>query len=102
MSWIEKLQHRWNVNFWQAIAILAVFALTGTTVVMVMKPMLHLLFENEIPTWARIAYYILILPIYNLLLLFYGFLFGQYKFFIGFEKKTWNRISDRFKKKKED
>jgi len=42
------------------------------------------------------VYYILILPIYFTILLFYGFIFGQSKFFLSFVKKT---IS-RFKRKK--
>ncbi len=99
MSWIEKLQQRWKVkNVWQVVAILIVFALTGSTVVFIMKPLLHLFFGTKIPTWARIVYYILILPIYNLILLFYGFLFGQYHFFLSFEKRFFNRIFSRKKK----
>ncbi len=44
------------------------------------------------PLWASIAYYILILPIYNVFLLVYGFLFGQLRFFWDFEKRFFNRI----------
>lgn len=99
MSWIDKLQQRWQAkSVWQVIAILLVFALTGTTVVVVMKPLLRFFFGNEIPAWARIVYYILILPIYNLILLFYGFLFGQFRFFLAFEKKFFSRIFSRKKK----
>ncbi len=97
MSWLLKLQQRWNMkNVWQVIAILICFALTGTTVVWIMKPTLRFLFGNEIPVWAKIVYYILILPIYNLILLFYGFVFGQFNFFLEFEKKTFRRITSLF------
>lgn len=100
MSWIEKLQTRWKIgSSKQVIIILIVFALTGTTVVLIKKPLLQFLFGVEIPLWARIVYYILILPFYNLVLLFYGFIFGQYQFFIDFEKRTWKRITSRFAKK---
>jgi hypothetical protein len=99
MSWLQKLQQRWNTkNIWQVIAILLCFALTGTTVVWIMKPTLHFLFGNEIPLWTKIAYYILILPIYNLILLFYGFVFGQFHFFLEFEKKSFRRVASLFKK----
>jgi hypothetical protein len=42
--------------------------------------------------WASITYFILILPVYNVFLLFYGFVFGQFKFFWEFEKKFFKRI----------
>ena len=63
-----------------------------------MKPMLRFLFGNEIPLWAKAAYYILILPIYNLVLLFYGFIFGQFNFFLEFERRFFKRVTSLFKK----
>ena len=93
MNWIEKLRTRWQVkNTWQVFVILLVFACTGYTVVAISKPLLHLLFEGEIPVWARVLYYDLILPVYNLFLLLYGFVFGQFAFFWGFEKRVYQRI----------
>jgi hypothetical protein len=100
MSWLQKLQQRWNAkSIWQVIAIILVFALTGSTVVWIMKPTLRFFFGNEIPIWARIAYYILILPVYNIVLLCYGFIFGQFNFFFEFEKRFFKRIFYRSKKK---
>lgn len=98
VTWIDKLKTRWKVeNTAQVILILVVFALTGTTVAYIMKPLLQWLFEpNEIPTWAKIVYYVLILPIYNLLLLLYGLLLGQFQFFWNFEKKFFSRLFSRF------
>ena len=99
MNWLQKLQRRWNVkNIWQVFAILLCFALTGTTIVWLMKPLLRFLFGNEIPLWAKMAYYILILPIYNLVLLFYGLIFGQFNFFLEFEKRFFKRIASLFRK----
>ncbi len=99
MTWIQKLQQRWNAkNVWQVLAILISFALTGTTIVWLMKPLLRFLFGNEIPTWAKVAYYILILPIYNVVLLFYGFIFGQFNFFLEFEKRSLKRMASLFRK----
>jgi len=80
------------------VAILLAFACTGMTIVWLMKPILHSLFGYEIPYWARVAYYILILPVYNLVLLFYGFVFGQFKFFLEFEKRFFRRTKSLFKK----
>jgi len=62
------------------------------TVVYLMKPVLKFLFGEHIPVWALILYCIFILPIYNIFLLFYGFLFGQFHFFWTFEKRLLKRV----------
>lgn len=102
-SWIDKLKTRWNLESTkQVMIILLVFALTGTTVLVIKKPLLNFLFPSgDIPLFFYIAYYILIFPVYNLFLLFYGAIFGYFKFFWEFEKKTFNKIKERFKKKKQ-
>jgi hypothetical protein len=99
MSWLQKLKDRWKVqSVWQVILILIVFACTGTTVVYIAKPILKWCFEPKpVPMWGRILYYILILPVYNVFLLAYGFLFGQFKFFYEFEKRFLNRIFSKFR-----
>ena len=99
MSWLQRLQQRWNMkSLWQVVVILFVFACTGFTVLWLKRPTLYFFFGEEIPGWAKAVYYILILPIYNLILLFYGFVFGQFHFFLEFEKKTFRRIGSMFKK----
>ena len=99
MSFIQKLQTRWQVkSATQVIIILIVFACTGFTI-MFLKPVItDALFDGEKPTWFSIMYWILIFPIYNMFLLFYGFIFGQFRFFWEFEKKFFNRIFYRRKK----
>jgi hypothetical protein len=93
VNWIERLRNRWQVkNTRQVLIILLVFACTGYTVVAISKPILQQLFQGQIPFWARVVYYILILPIYNLFLLLYGFIFGQFTFFWSFEKRVYHRI----------
>lgn len=96
--WIRKLQLRWGVTPRQVIIILIVFACTGSTVVMIKKPILNFIFQGEDPSWIfYVLYYIFILPIYNLFLLIYGYIFGQFQFFWEFEKRFFNRM---FGKKK--
>lgn len=92
--WIDKLKERWNVqNTFQVVIILVVFACTGTTVALIARPLLRAIFSPDVvPTWATVMYYVLILPIYNILLLFYGFVFGQFRFFWNFEKRFFSRI----------
>ena len=100
-EWVEKLKSRWHVkSAWQVVIILIVFACTGFSV-MFLKPVItDLLFREEGSTWFSILYWILILPIYNLLLLFYGFVFGQFKFFWEFEKRFFGRIFGTRRKQK--
>jgi hypothetical protein len=100
MSWLQKLQTRWKAkNIWQVVAILLVFCCTGMTVVAIMRPTLHFLFGARIPSWANVLYYILILPVYNIVLLMYGFIFGQFRFFYDFEKRFFTRLASFFGKK---
>lgn len=104
MSWLQQLQARWKVNsVTQVLLILTTFALTGTTVVYISKPLLAAIFGSDgIPVWARIIYYILILPVYNLFLLAYGFLLGQFSFFWEFEKRFLKRMSSIFGDRKNE
>lgn len=96
-GWTDKLKSRWKVeSTFQVIIILVVFACTGTTVALIAKPLLHVLFApDEVPAWAMVTYYVLILPIYNVFLLCYGFLFGQFSFFWNFEKRFFARLLGR-------
>lgn len=95
---IEKLKQRWQVNSaWQVLIILVVFACTGYSIIGI-KHLIGITSETDLV--YRISFYILVLPIYNLLLLMYGFVFGQFKFFLAFEKRFFKRIIDLFVKKK--
>lgn len=98
-GWLEKLRERWNLNsIGQVIVVLIVFACTGFTVLFLKQPILRL-FAGDPPfsTIATVAYYLLILPIYNIILLAYGFLFGQFRFFWAFEKRFVKRFISIFR-----
>jgi Na+-driven multidrug efflux pump len=95
-GWFKKLQERWNVSATQVVLILIVFACTGFTVMFLKKPLLSLLGADD-SIWATVAYYVLILPLYNAILLVYGFIFGQFRFFLDFEKRFFSRIFGRAK-----
>jgi hypothetical protein len=94
VNWIDKLQNRWKVgNTYQVVIILLVFACTGFTVLFLKRPLFEYIFESQpMPVWATIVYYLLILPVYNVILLIYGFIFGQFRFFWNFEKRLFARI----------
>lgn len=86
-----NLKQRWNLKSnWQIIAIILVFAITGSTAAMLSKPILHCLGiskETHHIDLYILLYFVIIFPIYQILLVSFGFLFGQFQFFWNFEKK---------------
>lgn len=92
----KKLSNKWVVNHrWEMIAIFIVFAITGSVSGKLAGPFANLLGFNEgnFSGWvywpARI---LLIFPIYQVLLVLFGWLFGQFRFFWSFEKKMLKRM----------
>lgn len=102
MNWIKKLKTRWKLeSAWQVVVVLLVFACTGFTILFLKKPLLNWLAGPQgDTTLASVLYYIFILPLYNVVLLGYGFIFGQFKFFLAFEKRFMERFFSWFKRKK--
>ena len=97
-GWIQKLQERWGVSASKVIIILIVFALTGFTIMFLKRPVVAFFVgDGKQSLIFGIIYYLLILPIYNLFLLIYGFLLGQFSFFWKFEKLFFRRIFRRNK-----
>ena len=85
---------KWSLdNARQVLVILLVFALTGTTVLVIKKPLTNWLYpEGNYSALFTVIYLIFILPVYNILLLFYGFIFGQFRFFWKYEKRFFRKI----------
>ena len=93
---MKRLSDRWGVSPGRVILILIVFACTGTTVMLLKRPVVAFFAgDGEQPLLFSILYYLLILPIYNVILLIYGFIFGQFSFFWEFEKRFIRRITGR-------
>lgn len=88
---MSTFKKRWNIKSnWQVFVILVVFAITGSTAAYLSKPVLSLfgIVRNETSGWVYWPLYIiLIFPIYQVLLVTFGFIFGQFEFFWAFEKK---------------
>jgi hypothetical protein len=100
--WIKRLQQRWGVNSaWQVLVILVVFACTGFTAMYLKKPVFNWLgVDEDTPGWLRVLIYLFtVLPAYQLFLLAYGYLFGQFAFFWNFEKRMFSRIGRWFTRK---
>lgn len=88
---MASFKERYHITSnWQYALILLVFALTGSTAAYLAKPLLAWvgITRETVPVWLYyIIYFVGIFPVYQVLLVGYGFLFGQFKFFWAFEKK---------------
>lgn len=95
MSFLQTLKNRWKLeSIGHVLIVLLVFACTGFSVLFLKKPLFNWIgASEEYSTLFTILYYIFILPIYNIILLIYGFIFGQFAFFWAFEKKMWFRMT---------
>ena len=93
---MNRLKKKWGItsNF-QIIIILLVFSITGSVAVWIAKPVLTLvgLDKQTVSPWLFWPIRIFIIfPIYQLLIVIIGALFGQFKFFWAFEKKMLVRL----------
>ncbi|WP_277631610.1 DUF6787 family protein [Avrilella dinanensis] len=90
------LKQKWGVqsNF-QLVIIFIVFAITGSTSAWITRPILAYI-GIEKATMNPFIYWplsiLLILPVYKILLIIIGTVFGQYKFFSQFVKKMLIRM----------
>ncbi len=102
MNWIERLKTRWKLkSAGQVVIVLVVFTCTGFTIFFLKRPLLSWLAgEQGDSTLATVLYYVFILPLYNIILLGYGFVFGQFQFFWEFEKRFMERFFTWFKSEK--
>lgn len=92
----KKLEKRWKVQYkWEIIRIFIVFAVTGTSSMFVGKPLIKLIGitkENLNVFVYWVLYIIITLIFYKILLLIFGWIFGQFNFFRDFVKKMLGRF----------
>ena len=82
MPIFARMQERWGVGLGGAAAILLAFSLAGMTTLWLKGPVVGLLLPRAAPGWVQWAIYLIVmLPLYQLLLLGYGTLLGQFDFF---------------------
>ena len=87
--WVSRLKTKWNIaSNKDFIMIMLVFSLAGMGISFVRPLVFHVLKIDHAALWIKILVYIpLIPPVYQLGLLFFGFLLGQFPFFWEKEKK---------------
>ncbi len=87
---MRKLKQHWNITSnWQLTVIFIVFAITGSTSAKLAAPLTEAIGITSDNGWyiywpIRI---LIIFPAYQVLLVFFGWLFGEFHFFWNFEKK---------------
>src|SRR4051812_46015626 len=94
-GWIQKLKERWQVkSTFQIIVIFVVFAFTGFSIMYLKRYIQELAgFDNTTAWWIKLLFSLLIiLPLYQVVLLFWGTLLGQFRFFWNFEKRIFRAI----------
>ena len=93
---INKLEKKWIVNQrWELIRIFLIFALTGSSSVFVGRPFIKLLGVSKDNFHISVYYALFIvisLVFYQILLLLWGWILGQFDFFWRFEKKMLKRL----------
>ena len=93
---MENLKERWGITSnWQIIIILFVFSITGSSSLFVAKPIIKFIGITKdnlhiLVYW--ILYVLISFVFYQILLIFFGWIFGQFKFFWNMEKKILKRF----------
>ena len=96
MSVVARMKTRWGVGPGGVIAILAAFSLAGLTTMRLKGPVMGLMFpEAESGWWQWAVYLVIMLPIYQMLLLGYGAVLGQFNFFWSKLKAVGRLVSGR-------
>jgi hypothetical protein len=101
-GFFQRLQAKWQLkSLTQVLLVLLVFACTGTTILLIKNPILSFFgIERGGGFVNTLAYLLLVLPLYQIMLLIYGFIFGQFRFFWEKEKQMVKRIGRLFAGKK--
>ena len=96
LFFFKKLEKKWILDYkWEMIRVFMVFAITGSSSLFVGRPIIKMLGitkENLNPIIYWILFIIIGLIFYQILLVSFGWLFGQFKFFWEFEKKMLRRF----------
>ena len=96
---LERMKQKWGLtSIWQVVLILIVFSITGMTVVWIRPIIFKILGIEDASGWLKtISYLVLVFPLYQCLLLLYGFIFGQFNFFWEKEKKLVKAVMRLFR-----
>ena len=95
MDLVNKIKRKWEIRSnHQLLIIFLVFGITGSTAAWISKPILEFIGikQSNISLWLYWPIRIIIIfPLYQILLLITGTIFGQSKFFKNFIKKMFKK-----------
>ena len=92
---MNRLKEKWQITSnLQLTIIFIVFAITGSTASKIAAPVVHFfgIYSETNPILYWPLRIILIFPLYQVLLVLFGWIFGQFKVFLAFEKKMLRRL----------
>lgn len=93
MAFLDRFKKKYSIESnWDAFLIIVVFSITGSLSVKVGRPVLEFLgiHKETMSAWVFWPLRILIIfPIYQILQIIIGFIFGQFDFFWAFQKKMY-------------
>jgi len=96
LFFFKKLEKKWILDYkWEMIRVFIVFAITGSLSVVVGRPIIKFIGitkDNLNPVLYWILFIFIAMIFYQILLVFFGWLFGQFQFFWNFEKKMLRRF----------
>ncbi len=98
---LKKLKERWKISSdWQLVLIFFIFSVTGSAATYVRRIFFDFVgITSETSLLIKIPLYIVtLIPAYYILLIFFGTIFGQRVFFLGFAKKSFGRFIRKRKK----
>ena len=101
-KWTERLKSKWgiesNFSFWM---IMLTFSLAGISITQIRPLYWHFLgFTKEHPSmWVKVpTYLLLVFPTYQLSLMIFGTLLGQFRFFWAKEKAMGRALTKPFRR----
>jgi len=96
----QRLKARWGVSTWGFVAIMLAFALAGMTVLKIGSIIVNAIVPDDSPKWLWWTVKVLIvLPVYEILLLSYGTLLGQRRFFVEKQRRALRVLAKPFRQR---
>lgn len=92
---MNKLKEKWGISSNRHLALIfLIFSITGSLSVVVKAKLFTLIGITSDTSWFIVVplYIIAIIPIYYIILIIVGSLFGQFRFFFEFGKKSLGRL----------
>lgn len=96
----NRLKARWGVTNGGMVAIIVAFSLAGSAVLRIGRPIVDAILPDNTPRWLWwTVKVIVIVPIYEVLLVSFGTLLGQGRFFRDKQRRVLRAISKPFRKR---